>query len=94
MWHHEVRTLERLHMVQARLVTGPMPTGIDQDQAMIIAERPDIPVLVPGLQAVAEAMREDQGWSSPLHAVVDAEVPALNMRHGTILILGHPRCEP
>jgi hypothetical protein len=56
-----------------RFVTGAMPTGIDQDEPVVVPQRLHIPPLVPIRQIAVKAMQEHQRRVFPFHLVMHTD---------------------
>jgi hypothetical protein len=68
-----------------RFVTGTMPTGINQDEVVIVPQRLDVSGLVPALQATVKAMEEHKRRSCSFYLVMNTDILMRSIGHTSLL---------
>jgi len=65
-----------------KLIALPMPSGINQNELVILPQGSHIPIGVPVLQTAGKAMLQDEWWPLAFHLVVNADAVIVGIGHG------------
>jgi hypothetical protein len=64
-----------------KLIALAMPSGIDQNELIVLPQGSYIPIGIPVLQAAGKAMLEDERWPLTFHLIVNAHAVIIGIRH-------------